>query len=76
MTTDIWRIFLLCSRFFSLIGKAGNWKLAYSLSYFRRATGYPGPGIIPSHRDILYYTRVCILKIKTTKVLNHLELRN
>jgi Fe(3+) dicitrate transport protein len=43
--------------------ETGSGVTNFTNSYFtRRATGYPGPGIIPRHKDILYYTRVYIFK--------------
>jgi hypothetical protein len=47
--------------------ETGSWCTNFTNnSYFkRRATGYPGPGIIPSDTRTFYTTtRVCILKDK------------
>jgi hypothetical protein len=45
-------------------------------SYFRRATGYPARNNPLGHKDILYYTRVCILKDRSHKIQNHLEIKH
>jgi Fe(3+) dicitrate transport protein len=53
---------LLCSRFFSLIQmeklklEAGVTNFTNNSYFTRRATGYPGPGIIPSDTRTFYTT--------------------
>jgi outer membrane receptor protein involved in Fe transport len=69
---------------FSASYKWKSWKLEAGVtnftnnSYFtRRATGYPGPGIIPSDTRTFYTTLEFILKDRRShKIQNHLEIKH